>query len=110
MEIPYNPELGETRFTEAFKNQAPAPQQAQTLQQVPQPEILENKNIQLPPKAEENKEAILIEIFLKKEKNSIDYAYNSEFLDLILYNKNIIVGMLEQIKLDVLTGEKPKNE
>ena len=107
MEIPYSPELGETRFSETLKSQQ--------LQQVPpispqNPEIQENKNIQLPPKVEENKEETLIGIFLKKEKNSIDYAYNSDFLDLILYNKNIIVGMLEQIKLDVLTGEKPENE
>jgi hypothetical protein len=51
----------------------------------------------------------LIAISLNKEKKTIDYSFNSEQLPLILFNKNIIVGMLESIKLDVLIGDN-KNE
>jgi hypothetical protein len=48
-------------------------------------------------------------IYLKKENKTIDYYYNKEQIDLILYNKNIIIGMLENMKLDILIGEKPQN-
>lgn len=43
-------------------------------------------------------------IYLKKEKNSIDYYYNNEQISLILYNKRVIVGMLEQMKIDIMLG------
>jgi len=68
-----------------------------------------NNTITPPPKREEIQEIqeeLLIGIYLSKEKNSIDYSYNDELLDLILYNKNIIAGLLENIKLDVLLGDK----
>jgi hypothetical protein len=53
---------------------------------------------------------MLMGIYLKKENKTIDYYYNKEQIELILYNKNIIVGMLENMKLDILIGEKPQNE
>jgi hypothetical protein len=47
---------------------------------------------------------------LKKEQKTIDYYYNSEQIPLILLNRNVIIGMLENIKLDILIGEQGKNE
>lgn len=103
MEIPQMPEISENRFSTAIAESQQVTQAPQVLQQVP-----ENKSIQIPPKTEES-EQILIGIYLKKENKTIDYYYNKEQVELILYNKNIIVGMLENIKLDILIGEKPQN-
>lgn len=69
---------------------------------------IQNNQVQIPPNPSEDSE-ILIAISLNKEKKTIDYSFNSEQLPLILFNKNIIVGMLESIKLDVLIGDN-KNE
>lgn len=69
---------------------------------------IQNNQVQIPPNPSEDNE-ILIAISLNKEKKTIDYSFNSEQLPLILFNKNIIVGMLESIKLDVLIGDN-KNE
>ena len=68
----------------------------------------QNNQVEIPPNQSENNE-VLIAIYLKRQEKSIDYYYNSEQLPLIFYNKNVITGMLEQIKLDILIGEPPKN-
>ena len=97
-------ELGKNQFSEIAE--ALELQQSPTIQQAPKPP--ENKEAQIPPKEQQNSDEVLIGIYLKKENKTMDYYYNKEQIDLILYNKNLIVGMLENIKLDVLLGEKPK--
>lgn len=105
MEIQETPgisEIGENKFQALGKEL-----QAQA-QPTPQPQP-ENNQVQIPPKPEENNE-LLVGIYLKKEQKSIDYYFNSEQLPLIFFNKNVIVGMLENIKLDILIGENKQNE
>lgn len=116
MEIPYNPELSENQFqpvanefNKQNKAQGSNPEQMNPPEPPRKEEQQENRNIQIPPKADENQEEILIGIYLKKANRTIDYYYNREQLDLILYNRNLIIGILENIKLDILTGEKPQN-
>lgn len=104
-ESPKMPDLGENKFQELGKE---LQTQAQPQQPTPQTQP-ENNQVQIPPKPEENNE-VLIAIYLKREQKSIDYYFNSEQLPLIFFNKNVIVGMLESMKLDILIGEQPKNE
>jgi len=94
MEIPYNPEeVKNSEIKEQTKELKPKVQPP--IIQPPQPEI-----------QEKNPDKLLIGIYLKGEENSIDYYYNNELIEMILTNKNLIAGILEGIKLDVLLGDK----
>lgn len=116
MEIPFNPDSNNNQFQtpnmEIIKEKKPEVQQVQKQQIQEQPQKIQNQ-IQVPPevpKQEETPDSVLIGIYLKKEKNSIDYAYDRENLDLILFNRNLIIGLLQNITFDLLTAEKPENE
>jgi hypothetical protein len=104
-QTPGIPDLSENKFQQLGK-EIQAQQQAQQPTPREQPQ---NNQVLIPPKQENNNE-LLIGVYLKKEQKTIDYYYNSEQLPLILFNKNVIIGMLENIKLDILIGENPKNE
>ena len=91
MDIPYNPEVKkDLKPTQELPKQVP--------NKLNQPPVQE----EIQPVQEE----LLIGIYLKKDENSIDYNFNSEQIDLILFNKNLIAGLLESIKLDILIGDK----
>lgn len=105
MEIPYNPEATKESKIKEQTKELSKPKEVQ-VQPVIQPVIQPTIQPATQPIQEKNPDKLLIGIYLKEDENSIDYYYNNELIEFILLNKNMITGILEGIKLDVLLGDK----